>query len=182
MITLMVDNLPREADPKSVRELFAGYGTIQWLRVVHGPINRPDKSQGVVKMSDQEARAALASLDGKLFKGSLLQVREAQEAEVSPPLATDEAQMKSTPPSIQGCLIRSPPYQVTSVDKVATPDGGQAGDWYRYVLTGGRSRITGVHCGTQEEVMEYAAKCVEEFNLRNLAGKSPPPWTARKKT
>lgn len=52
------------------------------------------------------------------------------------------------------------------------PDGGQGGDWYRYVLASGPARITGFHRGTPEEVTEYAKNCAEDFNLRNATGKS----------
>jgi hypothetical protein len=63
-------------------------------------------------------------------------------------------------------------FEVASVEKVAMPDGGQGGDWYRYVLASGPARITGFHRGTPEEVTEYAKNCAEDFNLRNATGKS----------
>ena len=50
-------------------------------------------------------------------------------------------------------------------------EGGQGADWYRYVLTSGRSRITGLRPGTLEEVTAYARNCAAEFNLRSATGK-----------
>jgi hypothetical protein len=63
-------------------------------------------------------------------------------------------------------------YEVVSVEKSVMPDGTEADDWYRYVLSSGRSRITGFHRGSLDEVKEYATNCVEEFNLRSVRGKS----------
>lgn len=63
-------------------------------------------------------------------------------------------------------------FEVASVEKADMPDGGQGGDWYRYVLASGRARITGFHRGTPEEVTAYAQNCAEDFNLRNATGKS----------
>ena len=63
-------------------------------------------------------------------------------------------------------------YEVTSVEKAAVPARGQGNDWYRYVLSCGKARITGFHRGTREEVTEYAYGCAEDFNLRAATGKS----------
>jgi hypothetical protein len=63
-------------------------------------------------------------------------------------------------------------YEVSSVERADIPGDGKGKDWYRYVLSSGRSMITGFHRGSLEEVMEYATGCAEAFNLRNLTGKS----------
>ncbi len=63
-------------------------------------------------------------------------------------------------------------YEVSSVELADIPDDGKGMHWYRYVLSSGRSVITGFHRGSLEEVQEYAAGCAEAFNLRNLTGKS----------
>jgi hypothetical protein len=62
-------------------------------------------------------------------------------------------------------------YEVSPVELADIPSDGKH-DWYRYVLSSGRSVITGFHRGSLEEVQEYAAGCAEAFNLRNLTGKS----------
>jgi hypothetical protein len=61
------------------------------------------------------------------------------------------------------------------------PAGTEGNDWYRYVLSGGSSRITGFHRGSRAEVEEYANHCVEEFNLRSISGKSARPMAPLKK-
>ena len=69
-------------------------------------------------------------------------------------------------------------YRVASVDKAEAP-GDAEGDWYRYVLVGGRSPITGLRRGTRDEVTEHANRCAEELNERNN-GKSASAWAPRK--
>jgi hypothetical protein len=69
-------------------------------------------------------------------------------------------------------------YSVASVDKAQGP-GEADGDWYRYVLVGGRSPITGLRRGTRDEVTEHANRCAEELNERNN-GKSASAWAPRK--
>lgn len=71
-------------------------------------------------------------------------------------------------------------FEVASVEKVDSPDGGQGGDWYRYVLASGPARITGYHRGTPQEVTDYAASCAADFNLRNATGKSTRALTGKR--
>lgn len=69
-------------------------------------------------------------------------------------------------------------YRVASVDKAEAP-GDAEGDWYRYVLVGGRSPITGLRRGSRDEVTEHANRCAEELNERTN-GKSASAWAPRK--
>jgi hypothetical protein len=69
-------------------------------------------------------------------------------------------------------------YHVVSVDKAQAP-GGADGDWFRYVLAGGRSPITGLRRGTLREVTEHAHRCASELNQRN-SGKAPSAWAPRR--
>lgn len=73
-------------------------------------------------------------------------------------------------------------YRVTSIEKAATPDGAEGGEWYRYVLASGQARITGLHRGSLAEVTAYANSCAEEFNLRSamVKGASPTPYAKKR--
>lgn len=88
----------------------------------------------------------------------------------SPPLPvpTEAVSLDDEVPSVAARHL----YVVSSVERADMPDDGKGTDWYRYVLTSGRSMITGFHRGSLEDVKEYAAGCAEAFNLRNLTGKS----------
>ncbi len=69
-------------------------------------------------------------------------------------------------------------YQVTCINKIQPPAGAD-GNWYSYVLDGGRSPISGMRRGTMKEVTEYAKRCAAELNERNN-GRSPSAWAPRK--
>ncbi len=71
-------------------------------------------------------------------------------------------------------------YQVSSVTKTQAPAGAD-GSWYKYVLEGGRSPITGMRRGNLKEVTEHAKRCAVELNERN-SGKNPSAWAPRKST
>lgn len=85
-----------------------------------------------------------------------------------------QAEQERATPGTQGPAH----YRVSSVHKSSGPGGAEGDDWYRYVLTGGRSAITGWCRGTHEEVVEHAARCAEEFNARS-DGKRNPHWSRR---
>jgi len=69
-------------------------------------------------------------------------------------------------------------YEVASVTKTQAPAGAD-GSWYKYVLEGGRSPITGMRRGNLKEVTEHAKRCAMELNERN-SGKSPSAWAPRR--
>ena len=57
------------------------------------------------------------------------------------------------------------PFQLGSISQAAAPDGGEA-QWHRYVITQGPNVITGMRCGTREEVSVLLAGMVERLNER----------------
>ena len=69
-------------------------------------------------------------------------------------------------------------YRVASVNQAQGPSGAD-GDWFRYILEGGRSPITGLRRGSRDEVTEHANRCAEELNERNN-GRSASAWAPRK--
>jgi hypothetical protein len=79
--------------------------------------------------------------------------------------------MKRRDDETSGSLLR-PRYEVALVEKAVMPTGGAGIDWYRYVLSSGTARVTGLHRGTLEEVTVYATSCAEDFNLRSVTGKA----------
>lgn len=62
-------------------------------------------------------------------------------------------------------------YRVGSVTKTKPPTGAEGNDWYRYVLEGGHSPISGWRQGSLEDVTEFAQRSADELNERR-AGKS----------
>lgn len=76
MKTMYVGNLAPETTEDDVRELFAQYGTVRGLRLARDVFSGKCRGFGLVDMEGHEARAAIAGLDGSMFKGKGLRVNE----------------------------------------------------------------------------------------------------------
>ena len=73
----------------------------------------------------------------------------------------------------------TPVYHVASVERSEMPHEDAEGNWYRYVLEGGRNPITGYRRGTLREVKTYAQQCADELNERNSGNRSV--WSVSQK-
>lgn len=171
--TICVANLPNETSEADIRALFAEYGAAQRVRLFSGESYRRFQSLGYLDLGSDEVESAIAGLDGQVFNGSIIRVSHVSRIPPPRPVSKDQAASAKAPPDDEtpsNVLRRR--YEVASVEKAVMPDEGQGGDWYRYVLSSGRARITGFHRGTLEEVTAYATSCAEDFNLRSATGKS----------
>jgi len=120
-----------------------------------------------------DVEKAVAGIDGYLFKGSIIRVSRVSHG-VLPQGGANEHPARSVRrrDDEMPTLRAGNRYEVATVEKAFVPDGGQGGDWHRYVLSSGCSQIAGLHRGTLEEVAEYAASCAELVNSRSVTGKS----------
>jgi RNA recognition motif-containing protein len=164
--TILVGNLAEHAREEDIKALFRRFGSISAVRMIPGAPNRRGDGRCYLKMRGRPAKAAISALNDKAVLGSVLRVTEvhAQTGNVEEPRSAAEGEQPR-----QGSRLR---YQVDSVEKAKMPAETEGQDWYRYVLSSGSSRITGFHRGSRAKVTEYASQCVEEFNLRNVSGKS----------
>lgn len=64
-------------------------------------------------------------------------------------------------------------YKLESIEATEPPEGNPAGDWCRYVLGRGRSKIVGFHPGSIQVVTDYANHYAEELNNRSFLSGSP---------
>ena len=72
--------------------------------------------------------------------------------------------------------------RAVSVHKTTAPALGKPGNWYRYTIVAGKSRVTGLHSGTLAEVTKYAEECAESFNSRGMVTNARAlTWTSRNK-
>lgn len=168
LLTLRVSNLPVGTADEDLCALFAPYGETQRLRPSPAP-GGDTYAVRYIEISPESADRAVAVLHGSLFNGAVIAVCPHNAAPPVPARVSAGAQ----PPDdeLPSILIRHH-YEVASVEPADLPDDGKGADWYRYVLSSGRSCITGFHRGSLEEVTEYAAGCAAAFNQRNLTGKS----------
>jgi len=72
-----------------------------------------------------------------------------------------------------------PKYRVVSVEKSAPPEGMPDGDWHRYVIGQGGSKIEGFKTGSLQTVTEHAETFAEDLNARSANGYSV--YAARKR-
>ena len=70
-------------------------------------------------------------------------------------------------------------YRVESVEKTSPPEGMPDGDWHRYVIGQGGSKIEGFKPGSLQSVTEHAETFAEDLNARAARGYST--YAARKR-
>jgi RNA recognition motif-containing protein len=79
---LYVGNLPFTATEDQIRDLFAGYGTPESVRLITDRETGRAKGFGFVEFAnDDEARNAMSALNGQDFGGRALTVNEARPME-----------------------------------------------------------------------------------------------------
>jgi len=173
MATVCVGNLPSETSEADIRELFSGYGPVQRVTLVSAEADPKVQGHGYLDLSSGDVERAIAGIDGYLFKGSVVRVSRVAQRPPSAGGAGDvAAELAQRRDDERPALRARNRYEVATVEKAFVPDGGQGGDWHRYVLSSGCSQIAGLHRGTLEEVTEYAESCAELVNSRSVTGKS----------
>lgn len=79
---LYVGNLPFSVSEDQIRDLFAGYGTPESVRLITDRETGRPKGFGFVEFAnDDEARNAMSALNGQDFGGRALTVNEARPME-----------------------------------------------------------------------------------------------------
>jgi len=63
-------------------------------------------------------------------------------------------------------------YHLDTVEKTPPPQDMPEGDWFRYVVSYGNSKINCVRGGTLKEVTQHAEEFVENLNARSVTGYS----------
>jgi RNA recognition motif-containing protein len=79
MRKMYVGNIPYNATEEDLRELFSEYGEIESLKIMKDNFTERSKGFGFIEMvNEEDAKKAIATLNGKDFKGKLLTVAEAR--------------------------------------------------------------------------------------------------------
>jgi RNA recognition motif-containing protein len=82
---LYVGNLSFGVTESQLREMFAPYGSVQFAQLITDRGTGQSKGFGFVEMgSDQEAKAAIAGMNGQMVDGRALTVNEAKPKEDRP--------------------------------------------------------------------------------------------------
>ncbi|WP_027390016.1 RNA recognition motif domain-containing protein [Chrysiogenes arsenatis] len=84
MKSIYVGNLPFSAYEEDIRELFAEFGEVLSVKLISDRETGRPRGFGFVEMEDDDAKNAVAALDGANFGGRALKVNEAREREPRP--------------------------------------------------------------------------------------------------
>jgi RNA recognition motif-containing protein len=76
MRKIYIGNLSPDTREADLRELFAPHGTVRSLRLAADVFTGACRGFGFIEMEGHEARAAIAALNGAMFKGQSLKVNE----------------------------------------------------------------------------------------------------------
>ncbi len=77
--TIYVGNLPYQATPDELQELFGQYGQVERVDIISDRFTGKSRGFGFVEMnSDEEAQAAITALQGKQLGNRDLVVNEAR--------------------------------------------------------------------------------------------------------
>jgi RNA recognition motif-containing protein len=71
---LFIGNLPSITSESDLQQLFSVFGTVRSCRLVTDVFSGQCKGFGFIEMEGHEARAAIAGLNGRDYKGSSLKV------------------------------------------------------------------------------------------------------------
>ncbi len=78
-MNIYVGNLSYGSTEDSLRNLFESYGVVDTVSIITDRQTGRSRGFGFVEMpNDEEAKAAIASLDNKEFEGRVLRVNEAR--------------------------------------------------------------------------------------------------------
>ncbi len=167
MIALSIENLSSEADEREVKRIFSHYGNIRSIKLILGASHSRSCGTGIIEIEGSDANKIITELDGRLLWGRFLRITEVHCAKKKNRSVSSNAPGQSSTANKK--CYKSLPFRVVSIEKVIAPELGPDNDWYRYTLIGGKSKITGMHRGTEAEVTEYVVNSAQEFNIRNTS-------------
>ena len=78
MTTILVGNLPADAEVEVLERIFSRFGEVAHIELVRDRVSRRTRSYGLIDMPrDEDATRAIRHLDRQVFRGSFLNVRSA---------------------------------------------------------------------------------------------------------
>ena len=77
---LTISGLPRHFDKFDLQRLFKPFGWVDYAKIVIDPLSGMSKGRGIVEMKqDDQAKQAMAALQGKVLDINPLNIKEAKE-------------------------------------------------------------------------------------------------------
>ena len=77
---MTISGLPRHFDKFDLQRLFNPYGWVDYTKILIDPLSGLSKGKGIVEMQrDEDAKAAMAALQGKVLGTNPLNIKEAKD-------------------------------------------------------------------------------------------------------
>jgi RNA recognition motif-containing protein len=82
MTTVYVGNLPVDARPESLQNIFSRFGRVASVKLINNGKTRRSRSYGLVEMPKKEdAEAAVKCLNGQVFRGLFMRVERVAQVQ-----------------------------------------------------------------------------------------------------
>lgn len=77
---MTISGLPRHFDKFDLQRLFNPYGWVDYTKIIIDPLSGLSKGKGIVEMKrDNEAKEAMAALQGKVLATNPLNIKEVKD-------------------------------------------------------------------------------------------------------
>ena len=77
---MTISGLPRHFDKFDLQRLFNPFGWVDYAKIIIDPLSGQSKGRGFVEMKqDDQAKQAMAALQGKMLGATPLNIKEAKE-------------------------------------------------------------------------------------------------------
>ena len=76
---MTISGLPRHFDKFDLQRLFNPFGWVEYTKILIDPLSGLSKGKGIVEMSDEHAKQAIATLQGKVLGTNPLNIKEVKD-------------------------------------------------------------------------------------------------------
>lgn len=81
---MTISGLPKDFDKFDLQRLFNPYGWVEYTKIVIDPISGLSRGRGIVEMRDEDAKKAMAALQGEVLGTNPLNIKEAKDRRPRP--------------------------------------------------------------------------------------------------
>ena len=76
---MTISGLPRHFDKFDLQRLFNTFGWVEYTKIIIDPLSGLSRGKGIVEMNDEQAKQAIATLQGKVLGTNPLNIKEVKD-------------------------------------------------------------------------------------------------------
>lgn len=76
---MTISGLPRDFDKFDLQRLFNPFGWVEYTKIIIDPLSGLSRGRGIVEMKDEQAKQAMATLQGKVLGTNPLNIKEVKD-------------------------------------------------------------------------------------------------------